>query len=92
LFCGFVHVVLVALFSSQVGLPSAVDDAGSRRWFCGVFYGTGLVSCSLWLLLESSVGLVVSADPMVVGAICSGRFGFCWCLLFIENSSGGCCI
>jgi hypothetical protein len=41
-----------------------------------VFYGIGLVSCSLWLLLESIVGVVDSADSVVVGAICSGVLVF----------------
>jgi hypothetical protein len=61
LFCGFVHVVLVALFSSQVGLPSAVDDAGSRRWFDVVGFVEGVLdivfaAVVLWSVLWNWVG------------------------------------
>jgi hypothetical protein len=51
----------VALFSSQVGLPSAVDDVDSRRWFDVVGFVEGVLdivfaAVVLWSVLWNWVG------------------------------------
>jgi hypothetical protein len=54
-FCGFVHVVLVALFSSQVGLPSTVDAVNSRRWFDVISFVEGVLNLVFAMVILWSV-------------------------------------
>ncbi|WJX17446.1 RING-type E3 ubiquitin transferase [Trifolium repens] len=60
-FCAIRRDRYLALFSSQVGLPSAVDDAGSRRWFDVVGFVEGVLdivfaAVVLWSVLWNWVG------------------------------------